>query len=79
MTPQEFFKGMREHFKIEDPSEFYDEYFLINKEVKIDLLAFIDWFEANDDTKIYSMDKSIRDVVTEKFGKEASNFLERLL
>lgn len=78
MTVQEFHKGIREHFGIDNPGEFLDELYLRQKKVKIDLIKFDEWV-----TTAYgdygSKDFSLSDEIEQKFGIEARGFIERLL
>ena len=78
MTIQEFHKGMREHFGIANPGEYLDEWYLRQKKVRIDLCKFDKWVtvaHGNYGSKGFSL----HDEVDQKFGKEASAFIERLL
>ena len=78
MTTQEYFKGMREHFGIDEPGEFMDELFLATRQIKVDLTKFDLWV-----TSIHgdygSRGFSLGDEVEQKFGKEAKHFIMRLL
>lgn len=78
MGPQEYFKGMRDYFNIENPADFYDKYYLNQKVIKLDILKFVDWLEKNHGP-IYDDNVSLHDEVVNRFGAEACTFLIQLL
>ncbi len=77
VSTQEFHKGMREHFGIENPGEYLDPIFLRHKVVKIDLMKFEQWL-VNTHGK-YGDNISLSDEIAQKFGDEAMHFIKRLI
>jgi hypothetical protein len=78
-TIHEFYKGMREHFNIDHPEEYLDELYLLNKEVKIDLVKFVRWLVAGKEDYRGIEDWSMADEVEKRFGKEARRLIASLL
>ncbi len=78
MTIQQFHKGMKENFGINNPQNYLDELYLRSKTVKIDLLLFDDWLHAKFGE--YETDgMNMADMVHQKFGLDAKMFIESLI
>lgn len=77
MGPQEYFKGMRDYFNIENPQNFFDKYFLNKRVIKLDLDTFINWLEDNHGKMQDNV--SLKDQIVEKFGEDACTFVVKLL
>jgi len=77
MTPQEYCKGMRDYFNIENPTEFYEKYFLSQKIIKLDMLKFMDWLEENHGPTDNNV--SLSEEIVNRFGEEAHAFIIQLI
>jgi hypothetical protein len=78
MGPQEYFKKMRDHFNIEDPDNYFDQFYLRNREIKIDIIKFDNWLHgAIGNYEEHDMDMG--DALTHFYGSDACYFIKCLL
>jgi hypothetical protein len=78
MTTQEYFKGMREHFGIDEPGKFMDRLYLTRGILKLDISMFDLWV-TNAYGDYGSKGFSLGDEIEQKFGEEAKRFIVKLL
>ena len=78
MSPQEYFKKMRDFFDIPNPQQFFDPVFLRHKKIRLDIIKFDDWLHEK--VGDYEDDgKNMKDALIENFGVDASLFIGTLL
>ena len=75
MTIQEFHKGMRHWFKIDQPGEFLDPYYLLKKEARINLVMFDEWLH-NQIGEYEEIGTGMAQALRKHYGPEAMRFIQ---